>query len=79
MCPQLVDTQQLAELYGVWQLVKWAQRRKISQFSMLQDNMQAVWGTLNLISRAVFWKQNRALRGVVLRLRDAGIFTHVHM
>ena len=76
-CPHWVDNQQVAELYGVWQLLKWARVRKIPQLAMMQDNMQAIWGALNLRARSVFWKQNRILRAIVLLLRDTQIILHV--
>ena len=34
-CPQWVDNQQVAESYGVWQLLKWARVRKIPQLAMM--------------------------------------------
>ena len=46
-CPSWVNTQ-VAELYGVWMLVEDAICRVIPQVVMLQDNMQAIWATLNL-------------------------------
>ena len=76
-CPRWVDNQQVAELYGVWQLLKWARVRQIPQLAMMQDNMQAVWGALHLRARSVFWKQNRILRAIVLILRDTQIILHV--
>ena len=44
---------------------------------MLQDNMQAVWNTINLRSRAGLWRQNRVLRGIAHQLRRSGLIVHV--
>ena len=50
--PSWVNTQQVAELYGVWMLIKGAVQRELPQVIMLQDNMPAIWATINLKSRA---------------------------
>ena len=76
ICPYWVNTQQVAELYGVWMLIKEAARRKIPQVSMLQDNLQATWGTVNLKSRAHFWRRNRILKAMILHLRNSGLILH---
>ena len=75
-CPQWVNTQQIAELYGVWILVKTAIRRRIPQVVMLQDNLQAIWATVNLKSRTHFWRHNRVLRAIILHLRSSGLILH---
>ena len=76
-CPSWVSSQQVAELSGVWVLARVAARGKMSQAAMLQDNMQAVWNTINLISRAGLWRQNRILRAIVHQLRRSGLILHV--
>ena len=76
ICPYWVNTQQVAELYGVWMLIKEAVRRKIPQVSMFQDNLQAIWGTINLKSRAHFWRHNRILKAMILHLRNSGLILH---
>ena len=76
-CPSWVVNQQVAEIFGVWMLVRKAARAKFSQVCMLQDNMQAMWNTINLRSRAGLWRQNRVLRAVAHQLRRSGIVVHV--
>ena len=76
-CPVWVTTQQIAEMYGVWVLVKYSANRSLSQVTMLQDNMQAVWGTVNLRARTRHWKQRRILRAVVHWLRTSQLIVHV--
>ena len=71
-----VNTKQVAELYGVWMLIKEIIRRKIPQVSMLQDNLQAIWGTVNVKSRAHFWRHNRVLRAMILHLKNSGLILH---
>ena len=50
-CPSWVSTQQIAEMYGMSVLVKFSISRQFPQVTMLQDNMQTVWGTVNLRAR----------------------------
>ena len=57
-------------------LIKEAVRRKILQVSMLQDNLQAIWGTVNPKSRAHFWRHNRILKAMILHLRNSGLILH---
>ena len=58
-CPFWVNTQQVAELYGVWIVVGLAGRRRVGQLCMLQDNMQVIRATINLKSRSWFLHHNR--------------------
>ena len=76
-CPSWVCNQQVAELYGVLVLVRISARRRYSQVTMLQDNMQAIWNTINLRSRAGLWRQNRILRAVTHQLRRSALVVHV--
>ena len=76
VCPGWVDNQQIAELYGVWMLLKLAVPRQLPQVLMLKDNTAAIWASVNLRSRAPLRKQNRILRAIVLQLRRAGIILH---
>ena len=76
-CPVWVTTQHIAEMYGVWVLVKYSANRSLSQVTMLQDNMQAVWGTVNLRARTRHWKQQRTLRAIVHWLRTSQLIVHV--
>ena len=44
---------------------------------MLQDNMQTVWGIINLRARTQHWKQQHILRAVIHRLRTSQLTLHV--
>ena len=44
---------------------------------MLQDNMQVVWNTINLRTRAGLWRQNRVLRAVVHQLCRSALIAPV--
>ena len=72
---------QLNRLRDVWGLgpclVKSLAARFFSQVTMLQDNMQAIWGTVNLRARTRHWKQQRILRAVVHWLRTSQMVLHV--
>ena len=48
LCPRWVNTQQVAELYGVRMLVKDAVKRKLPESVILQDNLKATWAMANL-------------------------------
>ena len=76
-CPLWVNTQQVAQLYGVWILVGLAGRRRVGQLCMLQDNMQVIRATINLKSTSWFWRHNRILKAVVLHLISSGTILHV--
>ena len=76
VCPRWVDNQQVAELYGVWMMLKIAVRRKLPQVLMLQDNVAAIWAAVNLRARAPLRKQNHILRAVVMLLRRSGVILH---
>ena len=76
-CPVWVTTRQIAEMYGVWILVKYSTTKSLSQVTMLQDNMQAVWGIVNLRARTRHWKQQRILHAVVHWLRTSQLIVHV--
>ena len=65
-----MNIQQVAEVYGVWTLVKQAGRRGLPQLWMLQYNMQVVWGTLEFKLRAAF-KQAIVFSSMIL---CAGMF-----
>ena len=76
MCPNWVNTQLVAELYGVWMLIQCAVKRNLPQVVMLQDNLQAIWANVNLKSRAHFWRHNRILRARVLHIKNSGLILH---
>ena len=76
-CPSWVSTQQVAEMYGMSLLVKFSVSSQFPQVTMLRDNMQTVWGTVNLRARTRHSKQQRILRGVVHRLRTSQLTLHV--
>ena len=76
VCPQWVDNQQVAELYGFWMMLKVAVRRKLPQVLMLQDNVAAFWAAVNLGARAPLRQQNRILRAIVMLLRRCGVILH---
>ena len=76
-CPNWVVNQQVAKTFGVWNLIRMEARKKFGRVCMLQDNIQAVWNTINLRSRAGLWHQNRVLRAVAHQLRRSGIVVHV--
>ena len=76
-CPDWVVNQQVAELYGVWILVRKVARAKFSQVCMLQDSMQVAWNTINLRTRAGLWRQNRVLRAISHQLRRSALVVHV--
>ena len=76
ICLYWVNTKQVAKLYGVWMLIKEAINRKIPQVSMLQDNLQVIWGTVNLKSRAHFRRHNRILKAIISYLRNSGLILH---
>ena len=76
VCPTWVDNPQVAELYGVWMMLKLAVRSKLPQVLMLQDNIAAIWAAVNLRARAPLRKQNRILRAIVMLLRRSGIILH---
>ena len=76
-CAVWVTTQEIAEMYRVWVIVKYSANRSLSHVTMLQDNMQAVWGTVNLRARTHHWKQQRILRAIVHWLRTSQLIVHV--
>ena len=76
-CPAWISTQQVAEMYGMSILVKFAISRRLPQVTMLQDNTQTIGGTINLRARTQHWKQQRILRTVVHRLRTSQLTLHV--
>ena len=63
-------------MYGIWILSKLAVRRHVPQVLMLQDNMPAIWGTLNLKFHAPFWRRNKGLKALILYLRSSGLVLH---
>ena len=76
-CPAWVTTQQLAELYGAGVLIRLASRQPYNQVTMLEDNMQAVWGSLNLRAGSCYWNHARVPCGMAHQLRQSGLILHV--
>ena len=57
-------------------LIKNANKRTFTQVAMLRYNLQAIWVTVNLKSRAHFWRHNRILKAMILHLRSSGLVLH---
>ena len=58
-------------------LIRNAVKRKFTQVAMLQDNLQAIRATVNLKSRAHFWRHNRILKAMILHLRSSSLLLHL--
>ena len=77
VCPSWITTQQTAELYGIWMVIKLVVRMGLSVVTLLEDNVAVIWQVLKLSVRAACTAQARILRALVHWIRSTDLVVHV--